>query len=1168
MMKINAFKLLAYGPFTNKVLDFSGSDFGLHMVYGLNEAGKSTALRALIGLFYGFGHIVADDWLHDYNKLAVGASLTFLDGEVLNLSRYKRRKNDLINDDIGEPFEQAKLDLHLGKMGRENFEHAFGISHYSLRQGVESVLAAGGDLGHALFAATSGLNTLKQVMVKLEGKHNLLFTPRKKTATINAGISQLNKLRKEQRESSAGYRQWKKMKKQLDDLQQSEVEGIEQVEALGLKISLLSRYRNALKFVAAREQLEKDLSELGVVPDLPDDFSQRRVATQVAIKESRQAENNLTRDLAGIDRKLEKLTYDEKIIANEKLIKILADEAHVHAQATTDSKDQRAMIYQHNESAQQALDILRPGLTLDSAQALRLSKPEKGKIQRLGAKGAKSEESVNSAIKALRLAEANLEKAQAELDKLEKPKDTSALADCLTRAAEYGKLEDRLADAKAQLALSKEQVDADLAALGLWTGDISELERLALPTEETMRAFETDLADADQKLADTEKESIRIQEPLKEKEKALLELTKTRKLPALDDLRSHRNLRDRGWQSVRTVWLEGGDVDHDFMAAFPENSDLADAYEKSVAGADNTADVLRDDADAVARAEALRTDIRHQKESLKEIKARQEGLGKDRAALWSRWEELWIPLGIDPLKPREMAAWTGRAAELRRKTSDVRKHQMAADQLQADIERIRSDVATALEHIAVNFSEKASYSAIVELARRIVKYNDELRKSRLDLELRITALKEDINDGRQRKNDVEQNLRRWSADWAQTISKLGFSADARPEDVNDFVLALDDVFAELEKAKERQQRIDAMQHNRKAYARRVAEAVAKLAPDLIDFEPEAAAIDLNARLTGDKERRQEYRLLEEEKRKKRSVLSKENEKLAALEETLRLLCIDAHADSPDQLPDIETRAAAKIKLTDKLDTINERLTELASGQNLQEFVAQVKAHNPDELVAKLEKLEAEKQELLTKQKRIVQEIALATKELQSIGGESLAVAIAEEAEGLVGKIQADVEYYVKLRLASAILTKAMERYRQSNQSPVLSIASNYFKIMTQGSFDGLQADFDDMGDPVIKAKRPDGKMLTLAEMSDGSRDQLFLALRLGGLARYVKANGPMPFIVDDVLVHFDDDRSAAALAALGELAKETQVVFFTHHKHLISLAESSVSDEILRVHEL
>ncbi|MEA1946257.1 MAG: AAA family ATPase, partial [Thermodesulfobacteriota bacterium] len=723
MMKINAFKLLAYGPFTDKVLDFSSNDFGLHVVFGLNEAGKSTALRALIGLFYGFGHIVEDDWLHDYNKLAVGASLNFLDGEVLNLSRYKRRKNDLINDNTGEPFEQTKLDLHLGKMGRENFEHAFGISHYSLRQGVESVLAAGGDLGHALFAATSGLNTLKQVTVKLEDKHNQLFTPRKQKG-INADISQLNKLRKEQRDASAGHRQWKKMKKQLDDLQQREVEGVEQVEALGLRISLLSRYRDALKFVSAREQLEKDLADLGVVPDLPDDFSQHRVATQVAIKQSRQAEKNLTQDLADIHGKLEKLTYDEKIIANEKLIKALADEAHVHARATADSKDNRAKIYQHNETAQQALDLLRPGLTLDSVQALRLSKPEKSKIQRLGAKGAKSEESADSALKALRLAEANLKKAQAELDQLEKPRDTSALADCLTRAAEYGKLEERLADARVQVALAKEQADADLAALGLWAGDISELERLALPTEETMRSFETDLTDADQKLADTEKEIVRIQEPLKEKEKALSELTETRDLPSIDDLRSHRNLRDRGWQSVRTVWLKGGDTDQGFMATFPESSDLAGAYEKSVARADNTADVLRDDADAVARAESLRTDIRHQKESLKEIKARQEMFGKDRAALWTKWVELWKPLGIDPLKPREMTAWAGKAGELRRKASDLRERQIVAVQLQEDIDRIRSDVATALEHIAVNIPEKASYSAIIELAKRIVKHND------------------------------------------------------------------------------------------------------------------------------------------------------------------------------------------------------------------------------------------------------------------------------------------------------------------------------------------------------------------------------------------------------------------------------------------------------------
>ncbi|MCF8142705.1 MAG: AAA family ATPase [Deltaproteobacteria bacterium] len=1167
-MKIAALKLVAFGPFTDKALDFSSNGYGLHVVFGPNEAGKSTALRALQALLYGFDHIVRDAWLHESNKLVVGGALALANGDLLNLTRYKRRKNDLINEATGQPFNQADLDTILGRMGREAFEHAFGISHDSLLRGVESVLAAGGDLGQALFAATSGLNTLKRVMTRLNEQQRLLFTPQGQKPLINAGVAELNKLRKMQRDASASHHQWKKMKKRLDDLQQREVEEINHGEALGTEISLLSRHRDAFKFVALREQLEKEVFELGVVPDLADDFPQRRVETQVAIKQSREVERHLTQELAHIDKKLETLSYDENIIAHEALIKALADKANVHAQAALDSKGLRARIYQHNESAQQALDLLRPGLRLTSVKGLRLSKPEKGKIQRLGAKGAKLEASSDSAHKALHSAKAHLKKAQADLDQLEAPKDTSALADCLERAAEHGKLEERLAAAEAQVGLSEEQVHADLAALGLWTGDISALERLSLPAEETMRRFETDLADADQNLADIKKEGIRIQRVLKDKEKALAELTQMRDLPSSKDLGSDRTLRDKGWRSVRRVWLEGGDLDQDFMKHFSGTIDLAQAYEKSVVRADDTADVLRDHADAVARAEAFRVEIQDQKEHFNDIMAQRDALHEGRTDLWNSWLTLWGPLGIEPLTPREMAVWVGRAGELRRKASEVRERRIAAKQLREDMGRMRSDVATALECMAVQVPESISYAAITELAKRTVQHHDRLRQDRLDLDLRIRALKEEIENSTERKIESEQNLEEWSADWARAVSRLGFSKDALPDEVNDFVLALDDVFVELEKAKEKQQRIDAMQKNHVAYGREVADAVAKLAPDLKDLEPEPAVMALHGRLAGDKERRQEYRLLEEDKRKKHAALSKEQEKLAGLEEAIRLLCMDACTNTADNLPDIEKRAARKTNLEGRLGTINERLMELASGQNLEEFVVQVKAHDPDELAAKLDRLEAEKQESLKKQKTIVQDIALAEKELQSIGGESVAVIIAEEAEGLVGKIQSDVEHYVKLRLASAILTMAIERYRQSNQSPVLSAASEYFKTMTGESFAGLRADYDEKGDPVIKAIRPDGVLLCVEEMSDGSRDQLFLSLRLGGLEKYVDNNGPMPFVVDDVLVHFDDERAAAALKALGNLSKKTQVIFFTHHRHLVELAGQHVDTSLLFQHTL
>jgi len=87
-------------------------------------------------------------------------------------------------------------------------------------------------------------------------------------------------------------------------------------------------------------------------------------------------------------------------------------------------------------------------------------------------------------------------------------------------------------------------------------------------------------------------------------------------------------------------------------------------------------------------------------------------------------------------------------------------------------------------------------------------------------------------------------------------------------------------------------------------------------------------------------------------------------------------------------------------------------------------------------------------------------------------------------------------------------------------------------------------------------------------MSDGTADQLYLALRLAGIEHYLDGNEPMPFIVDDILIKFDNRRAAAALQALAEISAKTQVIFFTHHRHLVELAEAHVDGAVLCVHGL
>ena len=86
--------------------------------------------------------------------------------------------------------------------------------------------------------------------------------------------------------------------------------------------------------------------------------------------------------------------------------------------------------------------------------------------------------------------------------------------------------------------------------------------------------------------------------------------------------------------------------------------------------------------------------------------------------------------------------------------------------------------------------------------------------------------------------------------------------------------------------------------------------------------------------------------------------------------------------------------------------------------------------------------------------------------------------------------------------------------------------------------------------------RPAGQTVPLAGMSDGTLDQLYLALRIASLEHYFAAHEPAPFIVDDVLLNFDDARASAALAALNTLSAKTQIIFFTHHRRLVELAET------------
>jgi exonuclease SbcC len=75
-------------------------------------------------------------------------------------------------------------------------------------------------------------------------------------------------------------------------------------------------------------------------------------------------------------------------------------------------------------------------------------------------------------------------------------------------------------------------------------------------------------------------------------------------------------------------------------------------------------------------------------------------------------------------------------------------------------------------------------------------------------------------------------------------------------------------------------------------------------------------------------------------------------------------------------------------------------------------------------------------------------------------------------------------------------------------------------------------------------------------------------LRLAALDRHLQEHEPMPLILDDLLITFDDDRARAILPELARLSQRTQILLFTHHCHLVDVCRQTLTDKGFQLHVL
>jgi len=301
-------------------------------------------------------------------------------------------------------------------------------------------------------------------------------------------------------------------------------------------------------------------------------------------------------------------------------------------------------------------------------------------------------------------------------------------------------------------------------------------------------------------------------------------------------------------------------------------------------------------------------------------------------------------------------------------------------------------------------------------------------------------------------------------------------------------------------------------------------------------------------------------------------LERLNEAQGAMRRTddeLRALCEEAGVADADVLPDAEGNSQRRREAERACDELDDRLLDLSPGQTVEELIAEVEREDPDRIEPRIEELTDRLKALKSQRDALLVEIGSVQRELSQMDGSAEAAQAQLEVELLLGTLGSKVQRYARLRIGGVVLRRAMERFREKHQAPLLERAGNAFAKLTLGSFDGLRADYDEGGGDVLVGIRGNGgATLGIKCMSDGTADQLYFAFRLAGLSVYLEEHEALPFIVDDVLVNFDDERAEAALRLLAAFSRRTQVIFFTHHRHLVDLACSALDQDEVFVHEL
>lgn len=1146
-MRINQLDLSRYGKFTDAKLAMPLAKRDFHVIVGANEAGKSTTRDAILDLLFGIETRSQYDFLHPKTELCLGGSISHGDMS-LDFKRVKKAKSLL--DKTGVPLSELSLSRYIGGVDRNFFDNMFGLDHDRLVSGGNEILKASNDIGRILFESAAGVGSLGPVRDALASEADGIWARRKSNErTYYIAADEFAKAETSLKLATVKTRDWSDAQTRVDVLQLDLANITNSFRTLEAERLRLERIRRVASSVRSYHEKLQALADLGSIALLPETAAETLEKSEVEIALA-ETEQKMAQSLADEAREKSKaIDVDDTILGYAERINALTECAQQTRFHERDIGKLEIEINGHWQRIRDAVEQLGWSAA-DEAEVLALmpSVPVRSAIANLTKNHGAIEQKRMTCDDLVRTKNRELSVLIEQIEKLENIKVSPELRVSLEAGLRLGDYADLSKQYLIDLAKAKRELHSAETKLGKWKFDLVLLSKLVLPPVEAVKELRSDF---DRLTSDRRIRSDRLAAINAELNVLALEIEQLRKFRhaiTFDDLVASRVERDSMWSIIKT-------------GATPISENVLE-YEAAIADADEMSDLRHDKAQEAAELqEKLNTQSRMEQQ-VGDLKNHQDEADIEIARVEETWKTVASTLGFPNMPLIAYEEWRAAHTEVTMALETDTQITLESEKYAGTIKDVTGRLHHALVSSGIIPAQTEDLAILIELAKTSVDIATNSAARLEELHRQKSSTKIALEEANENLINADSAEREWKELRTKTLSISALSPDLDIGAIEEALLSINSIDARLKAIHDiRTSRIELMRGEIEEFEQQAKSLATATAKDLAGLKGIDVAANLANRLLKTQNDQQERERLEIDFQRFAEQCTDTQKIVDSAESRLAPFFGISGVRTRNELRDVIGRSDAYRLLKSEKENARTAAESSGDGLGVDELSLEIGSEDLAKITVRVSEIAIELESARSRLGDLSSELTIAKLSLNKIAGNDDAACAESARQDALAKMADAVERYIKVHTAGKLLRWAIDRYRETKQGPMLARASDIFSGLTCGSFDRLVVDFES-DPPKLDAMRGDGKTVGIAGMSDGTRDQLFLALRLAALEMHVEKAQALPFIADDLFINYDDERSKAGIEALATLSESTQVIFLTHHKHLLPTIKSVLGDSV------